>query len=949
MSLCNTFRLFVLSLIIVLSSIDTPVAFTLRRTRSGSQDLAQEEPIVLQLINVNGSNVPPSSDIRRSVVQFDKFHINSSKSYEIEKNKYGDDPKKVKHGPNVNSMESPIENLSNERDTITTMQALAKRSLGDSLMSNTEHFEEKSMFRTKAASEFHLISATEETTTDMDGQSTSVSSSTNDNEFTNDPTNIIPDTTEVTTYEPETTEPELPVWKKYTTIDRKRPLITSNEDISNNKTEEMEKAETKRSRVSLKDTVTSDIPSLDKLKNDLLSSTLKQTLESKDYVKNMSSSEGNVTIPPVKLNSSKWDTIESMRAGYLDLSEKTTLSELLTAKETFDLNINPKENLRAMFGIDTETDIPEEKAGSKAQSQSQLNEDVIKEELLMEKVINENDENSKHVDTTVSLDKEIETSQEQLQSNFSTTDKLSVKPINGERSKNTSLYTVNPNYKPLKKIEVQPPKLFVRDPDDNSWRNESLSSLGIVFKPKNSSKPFTQVLKNKTESEWNNLSEKDSKNDIPDLRERLQKMTEKRKSKRKKTDSFGNVVYFDYEENSNSVENTSKEELAPTSTPEISSTTLNSSSEEPPATTSPISLTTDNKSIEVDSYTTKKYKKFFNVPEYYDTTEEDDTDYLNMAKIDIKRFSTSKKTTTHTTSAPATHTTPIWTTNRTPLTNPPGRKATIQYFPPLTTQKVSINDYDNNFQYRVNSFTETESPKNVLPVNPTTPENNVIQYKPNIHNERFDDYAVTTKPHFDKNVYLTQPPLTTQTGYTLLTEDGAFDRDAYVIRNYKDFVNMAAKNNEFERNLDYIPYTQAPMEGITKADVTYETEKPKLNMDEEYEYESQFRKDVLQRFVENFNQNTDRFKGNFPVLFNNSVIHRDTHGGGEVASSRAFMRGLYNDVKPRHPHKQPCDPNCEKMTVELSPAYELHYYMPEQEEKEEAVSPPVTLPYPYRL
>lgn len=360
----------------MLSSIDTPVAFTLRRTSSGSQDLAQEETIVLEVINVNGSNVLPSSDIRRSVVQFDKFHINSTKSYDKGKNKHGDDPKNVKHGPNVNSMESPIENLSNERDTITTTQALADRSSGDSLMSNTEHFEEKSMFRTKAASEIHMISATEEeTTTDMDGQSTSVNRSTNDNQVTNDPTNIIPDITEVTvvpTNEPETTEPELPVWKKYTTIDRKRPLITSSEDVSNNKTEEMVKAETKRSRVSLKDTVTSDIPSLEKLKNDLLSSTLNQTLESKDYVKNTSSSEEDVTIPPVKLNSSKWDTIESMRAGYLDLSEKTTLSELLTAKETFDLNINPKENLRAMFDIDTETDIPEEKAGSKVQSQSQL-------------------------------------------------------------------------------------------------------------------------------------------------------------------------------------------------------------------------------------------------------------------------------------------------------------------------------------------------------------------------------------------------------------------------------------------------------------------------------------------------------------------------------------------------------------------------------------------------
>lgn len=65
------------------------------------------------------------------------------------------------------------------------------------------------------------------------------------------------------------------------------------------------------------------------------------------------------------------------------------------------------------------------------------------------------------------------------------------------------------------------------------------------------------------------------------------------------------------------------------------------------------------------------------------------------------------------------------------------------------------------------------------------------------------------------------------------------------------------------------------------------------------------------------------------------------------------MRGLYGVATPAamddYHQKPPYDPNCENVTVELSPAYELHYYIPEQEEKEEAESNPVTLPYTYKL
>lgn len=152
---------------------------------------------------------------------------------------------------------------------------------------------------------------------------------------------------------------------------------------------------------------------------------------------------------------------------------------------------------------------------------------------MKEALINNNEENAKRREETSDkevLEHHVESKKNrnatgmhknETNINNSTEDILKVKPINFDKIKNLTFYTVSPNYKPLKKLEVQPPKPFIRDPDDNSWRNESISSLGIVFNPKNSSKPFTQVLKNKTETEWNNILDRDLKNDVPDLRERL--------------------------------------------------------------------------------------------------------------------------------------------------------------------------------------------------------------------------------------------------------------------------------------------------------------------------------------------------------------------------------------------------------------------------------------------
>ncbi|XP_046965326.1 uncharacterized protein LOC124533837 [Vanessa cardui] len=939
MSLCNTFRLFVVSLIIVLSSIDTPAAFTLRRTTGSesSRDVAQES-IPLQVKNELKGSTATDSTLKTNddtSTPGTGTGVQGLDTYEIIETINSQNP--AEESEVSNSDPPDLEQVNNVE---TTTEPATTSEYKNESVDNT----------TPISDQFNNEPKT------ITSNSRKVEFIPNETTVVSDTPDTLPDSTpkldepEITTsYESE----NLPTWKKYTTIDRKRPLTTiiDEEDTPLNKTEEMIKAETKPLRLSLQDTVTSDIPSLEELKNELLNSTLKdRALESQTETVTVVSTEINT---PPEQSTMKWDTFESKRAGYLDLSQKVSNERTVVGAPEFKMN--SKETIRAMFEIEgLEADMGEDKNENRMQSQSQLNEDAIKEELLKEKLINENNENADRFDPTIQPLPDVDNSNDTSINNFN---ELSVKPINGDKVKNLTLYAVNPNYKPLKKIEVQAPKQFVRDPDDNSWRNESLSSLGIVFKPKNSSKPFTQVLKNKTESEWNSLMEKDIKNDIPDLKERLQKMAEMRKSKRKKTDSFGNIVYFDYEENSSSGEHSTTDQplLAITSSAESLTTAgildeRNGNSSEVPDVTSPNIFTTENARGNVrNSYSTRKFRKFFNIPEYYDSTDEDDVDYLNMAKIDIKKFTTSPKTVPTTTPTPTQR---PWTFNKVSHTIPPERKATIQYFPPLSTQKVNINDYDSDFKSKVNSFTNTEPPTNILPASldrPLTIDNS-HQYK--TQNEKVKHYEVATKPGFNRNAfYSTQPPHTTQTEFTLLNSEGNYDRDSYVIRHYKDFLSEAAKDNDFDKNIDYVPYTKAPPQDVTQTDlITYMTEKAKMNIDNEYDYETQFRKDVLQRFVDNFNQNSERYKSEFPILFNNSVIHRDTANGRDIASSRAFMRGLYNsNPKMKQAQRESYDPNNENMTVELSPSYELHYYMPEQEEKEVAVPQPVTLPYQYRL
>lgn len=544
---------------------------------------------------------------------------------------------------------------------------------------------------------------------------------------------------------------------------------------------------------------------------------------------------------------------------------------------------------------------------------------------------------------------------------------LSVQPIN--QDKRTTVYTVGPNYKPMKRIEVQPTKSFVRDPDDNSWRNESISSLGIVFKPKNSSsKSFKEVLKTKTETEFNNLQDKDNKGDTPELRVRLEKIAEFRKTTKKRIYKFGDDVYTDYQEG-NSAEGTNTPKIKTTPTEktftEIPSKLLSKGPEL--ELVLPIT-TTDNQryrkqqqeTISKDDIfkdqqiltTTKEPNKPYKFAEYYDTTDEYDADYITLPKLDLKKFTVSLKTTSPSLTPP-----PI-TRPTTGLMPPdfPERKPTVQYFPPTTKPpKVNVNDYDVVFEERIKQFTLKETPKTITPI--VDHDYVVATDRPTVKFQKSFTRFTTLDPNsLDKHVYIANRPSMTKP-HNFVINDGNFNRGTYVIKHYRDFL----KDNSREDGIipDFVPQTASPTRHITPKELARTTDKEKETEPDYEEYGPKIEKKYLNSFVDIFNQNSDQFKVDFPVLYNSSVIHRSNDNVGRVsASSSTFMKRLYSSMPapatrpPQTPNNfltNGCEPNCDNnITVELSPAYELHYYVPEQEEKEE-MEQPGKLPDIYNL
>ncbi|KAJ8722377.1 hypothetical protein PYW07_003557 [Mythimna separata] len=754
---------------------------------------------------------------------------------------------------------------------------------------------------------------------------------------------------------------KLPAWKKYTTIDRKR---TSAEDIRTTE-KDMAQAETAQTRISLEKVFTNaPIPSLEKIRSEFINaqeSTTRQLETSTGIENNVSYASNSETYTTTTKMGPEDETeptkleIVSKRAGYKDnRGTESPKPELATTTEfTPVVRTNMKDMYSNMYETGTsEVEERDNKNSSVYVSRNQWDEDAIKEELLKEETLNDNADNVEFM------------KQEKINTGAPdtvTVDTLKVKPIGQEKKKNTILYAVSPNYKPLKKIDVQPLKQFVRDPDDNSWRNESISSLGIVFKPKNASKSFTQVLKNKTETELGNMTDKDGKDNLPDLRVRLEKIAEVRKSK-KRINKFGDTVYSDYEESSENT-NLSREETTTPMHPTVEST-LNFTPPPPTqSSTTEFDLTVNAISKDhfnlfeterTSPFTTNTYKpkKFYNLAEYYDATDEYDADYVNQHKIDLKKFTKAMKAKEDIITPPPDllRTQSPETLRTQPMTEyQPERKATLQYFPPTqkVVPKVNLNDYDTNFNRKLNLYaTNKAPPKNVLAVSFGT-----VSPIPTAKYEQLD--KVTMKPTYtpmyqpdnlDKNLYLTNQPRVSEPP----PHDGSFNRASYVIKHYRDFISEAANGGDDDRSEEYV-YTEAPVHGVTINELAKMSTRDGGPGEEEYEYDVKFRKDIMNRFVDNFNQNSERFKVDFPILYNSSIVHRPSEHG-RVASSSAFMKRLYEagNARPANYLRRPCEPQCDK-TVELSPAYELHYYVPGEEEKEEIEPRPVTPPYRYRI
>lgn len=585
-------------------------------------------------------------------------------------------------------------------------------------------------------------------------------------------------------------------------------------------------------------------------------------------------------------------------------------------------------------------------------------EDAIKEELLMEKMLNENEylkEKARQMEVkpmlgiTPPVIDGIPTIHEVV-----TEDVLSVKPITVDTKQPSALYADSPSYKPPKKFDILPTKQIVRDPDDNTWRNERISSLGIVFKPKNASKSFTEVLKLKT-TELSNMTAKNDKNGIPDLRIRLEKIAEVRKSKKKKINALGDIIYNDSDEIGIENSSSSNEEATSPMNPKQKSDLTS-------VTSSPASPDTDGTNyIPKENY--KMFKEEFATPvttiinklgrlgEFYDSADDYDADYVT--KIDLKKFTTPPKIDIDK------HSPQDFMLNTRKLiavTYTPDRQPTVQYFPPTkkvktsarpdAKVKVDIDEYDDYFKNKVNQFSFTHQPK-------TEYDTSFGTASPAQTNQFHPNTFLSTTPYnneqIKKNLYKTSKPKVSN-AQSVYVKDGHSNKGSYVIKHYKDFIADAAKRNEDEN----LPFTVAPIQGVTISDIDKYSKQKGPQRDEDYDFNTQFRKDVVNRFVDNFNQNRDRFKVDFPILYNNSVIHRaiDDNRRG-VASSRTSMKRPYDSVSPRTnflSNVKQCDANCESMrVVELAPAYELHYYVPEQEEKEEIEPRHNVLPYRYRL
>lgn len=175
----------------------------------------------------------------------------------------------------------------------------------------------------------------------------------------------------------------IPYWKKYTTIERKRLTTEGNSEIPTKKDEDMAILETGQTTLSFHKafSVPSDIPSLENLKNELLSLNMKLSTRVPDVLSSpitvatvipLTSESDGISTTETKSEATKIDVVSSMRAGFLDHSSRPTTTErdITTIQKELTTNV-PTETEK----IETEREDPairkEEKKISRS-SQSQL-------------------------------------------------------------------------------------------------------------------------------------------------------------------------------------------------------------------------------------------------------------------------------------------------------------------------------------------------------------------------------------------------------------------------------------------------------------------------------------------------------------------------------------------------------------------------------------------------
>lgn len=327
-----------------------------------------------------------------TIIGLTSTKLDSNSSTYVSKEQKEDSPNQTQKGINVNE----LHNLSTFTENVVSTPFVTEetKTTGTEMTSTestdnnnittmvTENYYDSTKYdsTTSEAAHVELTSPQDDVTTSK--SETLKSTGTKITGTTTEPTESMVQPSKVSTKNPK--------WKKYTVIERKRIITTTEaEGTSTEKLEELEKAESISSRVTLDNFVSATpIQSLEELRQEFISDAKGTTMKDQEGDKDMyltTQTPANVLEPENKqlpltpsidtTTETKADFVASKRAGYLDLSEKqtTTTSDDVNITSIDDIIIsNETELLGSLYEIETQEDSPEVKNSSIAESQSQL-------------------------------------------------------------------------------------------------------------------------------------------------------------------------------------------------------------------------------------------------------------------------------------------------------------------------------------------------------------------------------------------------------------------------------------------------------------------------------------------------------------------------------------------------------------------------------------------------